>query len=172
MNSILFMFVAFLGLHYCKIGIFSSNLAKEHGNYTSAKEIAKKVEGSLRSYLEKQLEEEPPKHQRTFSYVNIMKLFKPQAPKEKIEIKLFELFVKVAHQKSKKGLLVIIDMLIKAIETEDYIKLIFFLMVVLRYRLLIVYKLVCLLSFKTKRNECFTLSKRFFFNLSTQLLNI
>ena len=78
------MFVAFLGFHsYCKIGMFRSSLAKKHGKFTSIKKVAKKVEGSLRSYLENQLEEEPPKQPHTFSYINIMKLIKSQAPKEK-----------------------------------------------------------------------------------------
>ena len=139
MNSILFMFVAFLGFQaYCKIGIFSSNLAKEHGNYTSANEIAKKVEDSLRTYLENQLEEEPPKQPHTFSYINIMKLIMPEEPNDKVELTLLELIEKVAHQKSKKGMIMIINMLIKAVNEEDYIMLISFLVVSLRYILLFI----------------------------------
>ena len=135
MNSILFMFVALLGLYSCsKIEIFSSNLAKEKANFTLAKEMANMVEGSLRTYLENQLEEEQPKQQFTFSFTNIKNFIMPDAQKEKIEYTLLELIEKVAHQKANMGLV----MIIKAIREEDYTILVCFLMVALRYDCLIV----------------------------------
>ena len=135
MNSILLMFVALLGLYSCsKIGIFSSNLAKEKANFTLAKEMANMVEGSLRTYLENQLEEEPPKQQFTFSFTNIKNFIMPDAQKEKIEYTILELIEKVAHQKANMGLV----MIIKAIREEDYTILVCFLMVALRYDCLIV----------------------------------
>ena len=135
MNSILFIFVALLGLYSCsKIEIFSSNLAKEKANFTLAKEMANMVEGSLRTYLENQLEEEPPKKQFTFSFTNIKNFIMPDAQKEKIEYTILELIEKVAHQKANMGLV----MIIKAIREEDYTILVCFLMVALRYDCLIV----------------------------------
>ena len=128
MNSILLMFVALLGLYSCsKIGIFGSNLAKEKANFTLAKEMANMVEGSLRTYLENQLEE-PPKQQFTFSFTNIKNFIMPDAQKEKIEYTILELIEKVAHQKANMGLV----MIIKAIREEDYTILVCFLMVALR----------------------------------------
>ena len=92
------MFLAFLGFHsYCKIGMFRSSLAKKHRNFTSIKKVAKTVEGSLRTYLGEYSDEEPPKHPRSFSYMNIMKLIKSQVPKEKVELTLLELVVKFTH---------------------------------------------------------------------------
>ena len=138
MNKILFMFVALLAIYsHSKIGIFNSNLAKGYGNFTSAKEIAKTIQGSIRTYLENQLEEEPRKQVHWFSYINITKLIMPDAPNKKVEVELIELLKKVAYQKSKKGTLNIVNKLIKAIVEEDYRTIIFFSMVALRYLLFI-----------------------------------
>ena len=136
MNKILFMFVALLAIYsHSKIGIFSSNLAKSYGNFTSAKEIAKTIQGSFRTYLENQLEEYQPR-QPTL-YMKIKKLIIPDAQKKKVEVELIELIKKVANQKSKKGMLTIANKLIKAIVEEDYKTLLIFSMVALRYLLFI-----------------------------------
>ena len=134
MNRILFTFVALLAIYtHSKIRIFSSNLSKGYGNYSTAKEIAKTIQGSFRTYLENQLEECQPKQPSL--YMKIKKLIIPDEPKKKVDVELIELIKKVANQKSQKGMLTIVNKLIKAIVEEDYKTLIIFSMVALRYLL-------------------------------------